>query len=262
MLGRWIASIVLVMTSQRHEEGSVGAYPMVVVFGRPGAGKTTVANAALAKLDDIKKESSIEGNADGSSSQKKLQNLECVGLDLDVCVPQWMKDNFSNGIYPTLEERIDFAVNACDYVDEQIRELKQNIEKTERNKNSVPSSIISFSFVNTDLRDKFRSRFPNAAWVLIDTDDAEATKRINEREDHFYKGKDPLKDEGTTSTTTSDNTESNVEPSEENDGDNADWLFAPVTFPHHTLQGKNAIDKNADSVLEVLFDQMESQIRN
>ena len=141
-------------------------------------------------------------------------------------------------------------------------ELKQKIAKRNSN-NTIPSSIISFSFVNTDLRDIFRSRFPNAAWVLIDTDDAEATRRINEREDHFYKGKDPIKDEES-STTKSDNDENNFESSKDGDGDdsgdNSDWLFAPVTFPHHALPGKNTIEKNADSVLEVLFDQTESHI--
>merc|ERR1711924_122109 len=50
------------------------------------------------------------------------------------------------------------------------------------------SVIVSFSFVNTDLRDIFRSRFPNAEWILIETGQEECNKRINERKGHFYKG--------------------------------------------------------------------------
>jgi energy-coupling factor transporter ATP-binding protein EcfA2 len=54
--------------------------PLVVVFGRPGSGKSTIADAATGLLTD-------EGRS-------------ILRLDLDVCVPQWMKDNFANGIYP------------------------------------------------------------------------------------------------------------------------------------------------------------------
>eukprot|EP00814_Leptocylindrus_danicus_P005689 CAMPEP_0116047302 /NCGR_PEP_ID=MMETSP0321-20121206/28791_1 /TAXON_ID=163516 /ORGANISM="Leptocylindrus danicus var. danicus, Strain B650" /LENGTH=81 /DNA_ID=CAMNT_0003529117 /DNA_START=190 /DNA_END=435 /DNA_ORIENTATION=+ len=65
--------------------------PIVVVFGRPGAGKTTIAEAADKLLKD------------------KHNVEEIITLDLDVCIPQWMKDNFTNGIYPTLAQRDQFA---------------------------------------------------------------------------------------------------------------------------------------------------------
>ena len=169
--------------------------------------------------------------------ETKDVGLECLGLDLDVCVPQWMKDNFAKGQYPTLEERNIFALAACDYVEKQ---LEENLEKVE----SDLGAVVSFSFVNTDLRDNFRTRFPQAQWVLIDTDDDEATRRINERKDHFYTG----------NANTKDGEDSPVkEEKKEPNGDNSDWDFASVTFPHVILEGKNSIDVNAEKVLEVLM---------
>lgn len=199
---------------------SVKYCPTVVVFGKPGAGKTTVADAAIDKL-----------------KEKKDVSLECLGLDLDVCVPQWMKDNFAKGQYPTLEERNMFALEACDYVEKQLEEKLDKVE-------SDLGAVVSFSFVNTDLRDNFRTRFPHATWVLIDTDDDEATKRINERQDHFYTG----------NANTKDGDESLVkEEKKEPNRDNSDWDFAPVTFPHVILEGKNSIDINAEKVLDILM---------
>lgn len=75
--------------------------PVIIVFGRPGAGKSTIAEAA----DKLLKEKNIE---------------EIITLDLDVCIPQWMKDNFTKGIYPTPIQRKTFAGAACDYVRDQI----------------------------------------------------------------------------------------------------------------------------------------------
>jgi gluconate kinase len=199
---------------------SVKYCPTVVVFGKPGAGKTTVADAAIEML-----------------KKKKDVSLECLGLDLDVCVPQWMKDNFAKGQYPTLEERNIFASEVCDYVEKQ---LEENLEKVE----SDLAAVVSFSFVNTDLRDNFRTRFPQAKWVLIDTDDAEATKRINERKGHFYTGNADTKD--------GDDSPVEEEKKEPN-RNNSDWNFAPVTFPHVILEGNYSIDVNAEKVLEVLM---------
>ena len=51
---------------------------MVVISGPSGAGKSTVAKAALEL-----------------AQQRGVQ--QCLGLDLDCCVPQWMRDNFANG---------------------------------------------------------------------------------------------------------------------------------------------------------------------
>ena len=173
--------------------------PMVIVFGPPGAGKSTIADRA---------------------SDLATQPLQA--LDLDVCVPQWMKDNFAQGIYPTLEQRIEFAQQASDYV------LLQ--QQTER------PCLISFSFVNTDLRDVFRKAFPEAQWALVDVPETELQRRIQEREGHFYKGKQQ-------------STEETIQPK---DHDNSDWEFAPVTFPHTVLNGLRPIDENAQVVLSLL----------
>mmetsp|Transcript_29866 Transcript_29866/g.55092 ORF Transcript_29866/g.55092 Transcript_29866/m.55092 type:complete len:104 (-) Transcript_29866:76-387(-) len=82
---------------------------MVVIFGRPGSGKTTISEAAAVRL--------LNTDGDHGTSSKQYQYLF---LDLDVCVPQWMKENFSKGIYPTLKQRADFISNACDHVKGEI----------------------------------------------------------------------------------------------------------------------------------------------
>ena len=207
---------------------------LFVVFGRPGSGKTTVANKAFDVL-------SLE-------VEKSSQKLECVALDLDVCVTQLMRDNFGMGIYPTLEERKVFAEDACDYVEEHLAEFCEK----ENNPNSI-AAIISFSFVNTDLRDVFNSRFPSAEWILIDTSEEECTKRINEREGHFYKGEVAADDkEG----------EASKEPSvkDDDDKDNSDWKFAPVTFPHVILDGLDSVEDNANQIVEKILKEIKSNV--
>ena len=192
---------------------------MLIVFGRPGAGKSTVANAAIDLL-------SAEG-----------KNLHCVGLDLDVCVPHWMRDNFSRGKYPTLQERQEFATSACDYV------VTKLLENTAPNENQKTVVIVSFSFVNTDLRDTFRSRFPNAIWALVNTTEMQASDRIKSREGHFYKGAPPQIDRKNTAL-------------EESLGDNREWEFAPVTFRHVVLPGNVLVEKNARTVADTILMEM------
>mmetsp|Transcript_26978 Transcript_26978/g.59303 ORF Transcript_26978/g.59303 Transcript_26978/m.59303 type:complete len:244 (-) Transcript_26978:1303-2034(-) len=205
---------------------------LFVVFGRPGSGKTTVANKAFDIL-------SIEAN---NLSEKQA----CVALDLDVCVTQLMRHNFGKGIYPTLEERKVFAIDACDYVDDQLGKICETEDGPEE-----INVIISFSFVNTDLREIFMSRFPEAEWVLIDTSEEECTKRINEREGHFYKGEidaEESKTDGSDKSVTAD------------DGkDNSDWEFAPVTFPHVVLNGLNDIEDNAQKISEKILEKTASK---
>jgi len=193
---------------------------LFVVFGRPGSGKTTVANRAF---DILFSEENI------SSTKQK-----CVALDLDVCVTELMRYNFGKGIYPTLEERKVFALDACDYVDNEVAKLCENEDEPK----SI-TTIISFSFVNTDLRDIFRERFPEAQWILIDTSEQECTKRINEREGHFYKGEVAAEEPETKGDSSSTDDEK----------DNSDWKFAPVEFDHVVLDGLDAIEDNAQKIV-------------
>ena len=161
--------------------------------------------------------------------------LRPVGLDLDVCVPQWMRDNFAKGLYPTLEERIAFTESACDYVEESLEQETAILPEGHR-----LGAIVSFSFVNTDIRDTFRKRFPRAGWFLVDTSEDEAAERIRRREGHFYKGK----------------VESAAEEELESrpKSDNDEWNFAPVTFPHTALDGTKPIEHNAERVADGLIE--------
>ena len=166
-----------------------------------------------------------------------------VGLDLDVCVPQWMRDNFAKGQYPTLAERQAFATTACDYVEASLAEVaKEGEDPTTTN---LLGTIVSFSFVNTDLRDIFRRRFPAAQWYLMDTSEAEAAERIRQRQGHFYKGK--VQGETTTDTQQQQQEKEEAAPSK-SESDNKDWNFAPVTFDHVVLDGTKSVAENADIV--------------
>lgn len=188
---------------------------LVICFGRPGAGKTTISNKAL----ELLLSNGIEG--------------KCI--DLDVCVPNYMKDNFAKGIYPTLEQRSEFALGACDYLDER---LEENVDT------EVPL-IVSFSFVNTDLRTTFQSRYPDAPWVLIDVTPDIAQSRINNREGHFYKGK--------IQGIYVDNDISLNHLTDGNQVENSEWDFAPVDFDHVCLNGLNSVDMNAQIIVDVLL---------
>ncbi len=94
---------------------------MVVIFGRAGAGKSTVANAAIDLLQN--------------------ESLYCLGLDLDDCVPQWMRDNFGKGIYPTLKERQDFATSACDHVHTKLQEESLQTSASKRARDTFTKEL-------------------------------------------------------------------------------------------------------------------------
>ena len=206
---------------------------IVILFGRPGAGKTTIATRVIELFYAIASPHHV------------------VALDLDVCIPTWMKENFSKGIYPTLEQRIQFATNACEYVQEKVATIRQS-----------DKVLISFSFVNSDLREIFKERFSNAEWFLVDTSPEEAEHRIQQRKHHFYKGPPQLQ--------TSCKNDSQVQHEEamhssvsdkikeqKNNMQNSDWSFAPVEFEHVVLDGLCSIDVNAKRILEVLMNDEE-----
>mmetsp|Transcript_17649 Transcript_17649/g.28889 ORF Transcript_17649/g.28889 Transcript_17649/m.28889 type:complete len:217 (-) Transcript_17649:400-1050(-) len=215
---------------------------MFVVFGRPGAGKSTVSQAAVRLLGD------------GDSSKVctgKLSNVDeflYIYLDLDVCIPQWMKDNFAKGVYPTLAERIEFTSNACDYVTDKIN-FAQNKNQPD-NKALIP--IISFSFVNTDMRVEFRKRFPHSEWILVDTSMEVAEERILSREDHFYKGSGDIQNEEE-----GDSTRKTIESSDTDD--NSEWEFNPVDYPHVILDGNDEVATNAKKIVDVIRNQLLNQ---
>ena len=162
----------------------------LIIFGRPGAGKSTIAERLIAHPD-----------AAGA-----------YNVDLDVCVPQWMRDNFSKGIYPTLVERRALASDAADHV-------------VTASEGKDACCVVSFSFVNDDLRDSFRKQFPEATWALVDASDALAGERIASRDGHFY---DPPPAKGD------------------------EWLFAPVEFDHLVLDAKSPVEENVAKLLPLV----------
>ena len=229
--------------------------PIVVVFGRAGAGKSTVSDAAVKVIQG---RSSLHETAPSLATGGKLL-VRILALDLDVCVPQWMRDNFAKGIYPTLKQREDFAEGACNFVDAQLFNFLSDKSAGEALR---PACIISFSFVNVDLREVFRVRFPQAIWMLMDVNDSTAKIRIDQREGHFYKGAPA--GEGSSSATGSSNSslkegtqEKRVGQSSQNNGDGSEWDFAPVTYPHIILDGVVDISTNA----KIIVDEIESLVR-
>ena len=125
-----------------------------------------------------------------------------------------------------MEERADFMQEACKYIDNTIRSTK-----FDRTKQKV--IIISFSFVNTDLRDIFIRSFPSAKWILINTNDALAEIRLAAREKHFYKG------------------------APKNVGD--EWKFAKVSFDHLDIDGSQTADKNTNKIVNLIVSETKCQ---
>lgn len=132
-----------------------------------------------------------------------------------------MKESFGRGIYPSSEERVEFITRSCDYVDRLMATMSDE----------TTAVLVSFSFVNSDMRDVFRSRFPHSRWILVNTSSDFAAQRIASRKGHFYKGPRPA-------------SINHTEPSE--------WEFSDVDFDHFVLDGEGSVFENSIKVLELI----------
>jgi len=129
-----------------------------------------------------------------------------------------MKEGFSRGIYPSLEEREAFMSSACDYVEEQLR---QSFKK---------SCLVSFSFTNDDMRQIFKRRFHRSKWLLLQTPSTIADTRISQRDGHFYK----------------------VQSADESVRNGPEWGFDQVTFDHTVINGLDDRGTNAEKVVDAI----------
>jgi hypothetical protein len=171
---------------------------------------------------------------------------ECIGsltssslLDIDIlCCKQ---DNFAKGIYPSLQQRLDFISHACKYIEEEIH----STSSTEQYSRLV--TIVSFSFVNTDMRVAFRERYPNSHWILVDTNADVAKERIMAREGHFYKGANATGEDECTKTNSRREDDTDAESC-----DTSEWEFQSVDFRHTLLNGCNAVNNNAQRIVEAV----------
>lgn len=114
--------------------------------------------------------------------------------------------------------------------------------------------IIAFSFVNTDMRIKFREQFPRSNWILIDTTKDIAEDRITRREGHFYKGaNNACTDEVEKESASLHDTSENKRNSDVTGvSDNNEWEFQPVDFNHIILDGCETISNNARRIVEFI----------
>lgn len=138
--------------------------PHAVLFGRPGAGKTTTAKA----IQDMKAENGIK----------------LVPFELDPYVPKEIIDVFMAGGYPSVEMRVAF-VEKCTEIVKAIRETLA--EATEGGSTLKVGLLVIQAFPHEDMRAVYRAAFPDAEWFLVDTADEVAGERVRAREGHFYK---------------------------------------------------------------------------
>lgn len=218
----------------------------------PGAGKSTTAIEAVRLLDNSGFRSACSINDSPSTEECTPvavgKRHQCyLALDLDICVPQWMRDNFANGLYPTLSQRVEFMKGACIYVNDEMEAAQLRISTTTQHHKQQLIVIISFSFVNTDLRTEFRNAFPCAQWILLDSDKQLAEERILSREGHFYKNAESNNEDTTSGI--------NKEDSEDNN-DMSEWEFQPVDFSHLSLDGCDAVEVNAKRIVDCIQQQM------
>ena len=224
-------------TGQNGKMEEVNDVDVVFLFGRPGAGKTTIAESVV----DLH----LRLSSSDYSSNRQHHLLKTI--DLDVCVPQWMRDNFAIGKYPTLKERNDFARDAAEYVASHVRGMKSSLSSSSTTNTSISTRtsmlLVSFSFVNEDLRIYFRQFFPHGRWILLDTKENMAKERIDKREGHFYKNQ-------------TEQTEQIEQKQDVENKSSAEWRFAPVSFPHLSLDGSNTVKNNTHAVWSHLVERV------
>jgi hypothetical protein len=151
-----------------------------------------------------------------------------------------IKDNFAKGIYPTLQQRKSFIIDAHRYIEEEIKQSTSNQDLS-------LVVIVAFSFVNPDMRVTFREFYPKSEWILVNTTQDVAEERILARQGHFYKSTGPKDDDESTGAINDTNCDK-----DNTEKDNSEWLFHPVDFPHTVLDGCDAIDKNALRIIETI----------
>ena len=248
-----------------------------ILFGRAGAGKSTLGESLLSSLRSEEEDFLLDKFLDEPDPNNLVSSY--LLLDLDVCIPLEMKDNFTKGIYPDAEERAKFAHDACSHVKKEIENQRtklrsqsknllplfsgpfsskegnllgqrQNIDdkESQSTEDSALTVLISFSFVNEDLRDIFRSYYPSAHWLYIETPASVAYRRIEERKGHFYKNE--IVPEKNLSTSTSSNNKSSTSSNTRNS--TSEWTFARVTFPHSIINGKRSIVQNTIEILHII----------
>ena len=260
-----------------------------ILFGRPGSGKSTIAEAIVNQRMPYAT-SNQKMNIQSKQSNEMIPSINTsfhlLHLDLDVCIPEWMKINFTNGIYPTLKQRLDFASICCQYI---MTEITTNTDNNhhhdhdhdhDHDQNHLERIVlISFSFVNTDLRDYVQQFFNESKlftlhWILMDTSQNDANYRIATRKNHFYgsqnisdnESKTMLDDNTSTNTNINEHKDDANDASNTNNANNAsntndtndtgvtkvtsDWDFAPVLFDHLRLDGLLPVQENANIVLQ------------
>ena len=116
---------------------------------------------------------------------------------------------------------------------------------------------MSFSFVNEDLRNFFRVRFPSARWFLVDTDVETAGRRIRARSGHFYKIVDGVSCGGDGNRGDGKKTKGGDKNAESLSGSDhlpsSEWNFAPVKFPHVRLDGMAPIVEHVTKIIECIL---------
>jgi hypothetical protein len=116
--------------------------------------------------------------------------------------------------------------------------LQSQIDERYKANKNISKCIVSFSFVNNDMRCIFREKFPSSKWILLDTSDEIVSLRISQRKGHFYDGEvvDKMKNIHMYNTYKVDNLESN---------------FEAIDYDHFIINGEDPIEFNVNKILKI-----------